>query len=140
MANIRKRGNKFQVQVRRVGSKSYTKTFSRITEARAWARSQEVNIDRDEAGFCKPLTIPLRDLLKRYLQEITPQKKSKDSEARRISRLLVTQFPRQGYATYRLLFLRHFETKDCSMASELQDMTYRLLGIQLILLRWSGAS
>ena len=41
MANIRKRGNKFQVQVRRVGSKSYTKTFSRITEARAWARSQE---------------------------------------------------------------------------------------------------
>ena len=88
MANIRKRGNKFQVQVRRVGSKSYTKTFVRITEARAWARSQEVNIDRDEAGFCKPLTIPLSDLLTRYLQEIMPQTKSKDSEARRISRLL----------------------------------------------------
>ena len=49
MANIRKRGNKFQVQVRRVGSKSFTKTFARMTEARAWARAQKVNIDRDEA-------------------------------------------------------------------------------------------
>ena len=52
------------------------------------SRAQEVNIDRDEAGFCKPLTIQLGDLLSRYLHEITPQKKSRDSEARRISRLL----------------------------------------------------
>ena len=88
MANIRKRGNKFQVQVRRTGYKSYTKTFSRLSEARAWARAQEVNIDRDEAGINKPVTLKLSDLLLRYQQEITPHKKSKDSETRRISRLL----------------------------------------------------
>ena len=88
MANIRKRGNKFQVQVRRAGHRSHTKSFSRISEARAWARAQEVNIDRDEAGINKPVTVKLGDLLVRYQQEITPHKKSKDSETRRISRLL----------------------------------------------------
>lgn len=88
MANIRKRGNKFQVQVRRAGYRSHTKSFSRISEACVWARAQEVDIDRNEAGITRPVTTLLSDLLKRYLQEITPHKKSKDSEARRISRLL----------------------------------------------------
>ena len=74
MPNIRKRGNKFQVQVRRVGSKSFTKIFAQMTEVRAWAPAQEVNIDKDEAGFCKPLIIQLGDLLSRYLHEIIPQK------------------------------------------------------------------
>lgn len=88
MANIRKRGNKFQVQVRRTGSQSYTKTFERLTEAKAWARTQEVSIDRREAGIHKPITTPLRHFLTRYLEEITPSKKSCASESRRISRLL----------------------------------------------------
>ena len=89
MANIRKRGNKFQVQVRRTGSQSYTKTFARLTEAKAWARTQEVSIDRQEAGIHKPITAPLRHFLTRYLEEITPSKKSCASESRRISRLLM---------------------------------------------------
>ena len=45
-----------------------------MTEVRAWAPAQEVNIDKDEAVFCKPLIIQLGDLLSRYLHEITPQK------------------------------------------------------------------
>ena len=35
MATIRKRGSKFQVQVRRAGFQSATKSFERLTEAKA---------------------------------------------------------------------------------------------------------
>ena len=88
MANIRKRGNKFQVQIRRVGTKSLTKTFSRMTEARAWAYKMEVELQRSDAGILTPPKDTLYDLLLRYRSLITPHKKSHASESRRINRLL----------------------------------------------------
>ena len=88
MANIRKRGNKWQVQVRRTGHSSITKTFNRREEAVAWGRSQEVRLDASEAGIALPVKETLAKLLGRYVAEITPQKKSAASESRRIARLL----------------------------------------------------
>ena len=95
--------------MRRVGSKSFTKTFARMTEARAWARAQEVNIDRDEAGFHKPLTIQLGDLLSRYLHEITPQKNREIVRRAEFLGCSVTPYPRQNYAIYRLRNSPHSE-------------------------------
>jgi len=88
MATIRKRGSKFQVQVRRAGFQSATKTFERLTEAKAWARQREILFDQGEAGNQKPTQIRLADILKRYLEEVTPTKKSAAGEARRINYLL----------------------------------------------------
>ena len=88
MANIRKRGNKWQVQIRRTGYPSRTKTFTRKEEAIAWGRSQEVRLDAFAAGVLTPSRESLSDLLRRYAAEITPKKKSAASETRRISRLL----------------------------------------------------
>lgn len=88
MATIRKRGSKFQVQVRRAGFQSATKTFERLTEAKAWARQREILFDQGEAGNQKPAQIRLADILKRYLEEVTPTKKSAAGEARRINYLL----------------------------------------------------
>ena len=59
MASIRKRGNKFQAQVRRAGFQGKSKSFERLTEAKAWARSQEIYFDRGEAGNQKPDDMPL---------------------------------------------------------------------------------
>ena len=88
MATIRKRGNKFQVQVRRAGFQSATKSFERLTEAKAWARQCEILFDQGEAGNQKPTQLRLADILKRYLKEVTPTKKSSAGEARRINYLL----------------------------------------------------
>lgn len=88
MANIRKRHNRFQVQIRRSNQKSITKTFARFTEARAWAHKVEVALDRREAGIYTPPEETLEDLLIKYRQDITPNKKSYASECRRINRLL----------------------------------------------------
>ena len=55
MANIRKRGDKWQVQVRRLGFPNRSRSFNRHEEAKAWARAQELAMDRLEAGVYQPV-------------------------------------------------------------------------------------
>ena len=47
MATIRKRGSGFQVQIRRIGQKSTTKSFITKQDANIWARQTEVLIDKN---------------------------------------------------------------------------------------------
>jgi len=81
MATIRKRGTKWQVQVRREGSPSVSKSFSIKDDAVRWARHQELALDRGE--FQPKRSVPdttLVLLLERYETTITPNKRSKVSE------------------------------------------------------------
>jgi hypothetical protein len=48
MATIRKRGDKYQVQVRRQGVCSISKSFTMLKDAEAWARQTEIQADRHE--------------------------------------------------------------------------------------------
>jgi integrase len=95
MASIRKRQNKWQVQVRRQGMATKTKSFLRKDDAIRWARQQELNFDK---GLVEPTselaTQPFKTLLEKYEKEITPQKKSKESETvhlRQIKRHNISQ-------------------------------------------------
>ena len=87
MGSIRKRNNKFQAQVRREGVKPVSKTFLTKTDAEVWVRGIESRIDAGEVNLAMPKLLALRDLLVRYADEITPYKKGKKQELRRISRL-----------------------------------------------------
>jgi len=88
MGSIRKRNGKFQAQVRREGIKPINKTFHTKKDAEVWVRGIEARIDAGEVNVAMPKLLTLRDLLVRYADEITPQKKGKQQEFRRISRLL----------------------------------------------------
>jgi len=88
MGTIRKRNGKFQAQVRREGVKAISKTFHTKKDAEVWVRGIEARIDAGEVNVTMPKLLALRDLLVRYADEITPQKKGKQQEFRRISRLL----------------------------------------------------
>ena len=88
MGSIRKRNGKFQAQVRREGIKPISKTFHTKKDAEVWVRGIEARIDAGEVNVAMPKLLALRDLLVRYADEITPQKKGKQQEFRRISRLL----------------------------------------------------
>lgn len=88
MGSIRKRNGKFQAQVRREGVKPISKTFYTKKDAEVWVRDIESRIDAGEVNLAVPKLLALRDLLERYADEITPQKKGKQQEFRRISRLL----------------------------------------------------
>ena len=50
MATIRKRGAKWQVQVRRAGRQPVSRSFHVLRDAQAWARQTELQADRSEAG------------------------------------------------------------------------------------------
>ena len=88
MGTIRKRNGKFQAQVRREGVRPISKTFLTKKDAEVWVRGIEARIDVGEVNLAMPKLLTLRDLLVRYADEITPQKKGKPQELRRISRLL----------------------------------------------------
>jgi len=77
MASIRKRGSKWQVQVRRLGSPAVSRSFDTRKDALEWARHQEVRADLGElTGSAKALSrITLGELVERYRDEIVPTKK-----------------------------------------------------------------
>ena len=83
MATIRKRNNKWQVQVRRAGQLATSKTFENRTDAAKWARQQEIAADKGElfVDRRKLPKITLCDLVDRYIREVTPRMKSAIAEA-----------------------------------------------------------
>lgn len=93
MATITKRGNGWAVQIRRKGFPQQTRTLPTKSDALAWAREQEGRIDRALAPINLKLLkgTTLRDVLERYLTEVTPTKDSAYTEEVRLKKLLREQ-------------------------------------------------
>jgi integrase len=93
MATITKRKNGWSVQIRRKGYPQQTRTLPTKAEAQAWAREQEGRIDRALAPINLRLLkgTTLRDILERYLEDVTPAKDSAYSEKVRLKKLLREQ-------------------------------------------------
>lgn len=101
MANIRKRRGKWQVQVRRLGSAAHTKTFAARKDAETWARFIEGQLDRAHlpVDVHSIRNTSLGDLLRRYLREITPAKRSAYAEESRIRTMLADQIGETSLAS-----------------------------------------
>ena len=81
MATLRKRGDKYQVQIRRVGQAPVSKTFHELKDARAWARMMEVRADQGELPTDrKALNVTLGELVNRYRDTISIRKKTATAE------------------------------------------------------------
>lgn len=90
MATIRKRGDRYQVQIRRIRAPERSASFDTKREALAWARKVESDIDELRIHHCDAYLLKhktLRDLIQRYMVEVTPQKRGGDSEWLRLRRL-----------------------------------------------------
>lgn len=90
MASITRRGPyQFQAIIRRKGYPSQTRTFETRTDAEVWSRSVESKIDHGQFRDLRPLDkLTLDDLLRRYLTEVTPNKRGAVQESNRIKKLL----------------------------------------------------
>lgn len=89
MATIVRRGEKWQARVRRDGYPPISKTFPRRTDAEAWARQQESEIDRGvwlDRSAAEATT--LHALLDRYTRDVVPSKRGAEVEALRIKTLM----------------------------------------------------
>lgn len=82
MASIRKRGDKWQVQIRRSGCQPIARSFSKRELAVSWMRQKEFEIERgDLSVFSRSLqTTTLADILERYEREVTTKKRGCASE------------------------------------------------------------
>jgi len=87
MASIIKRNDKWFVRVRKHGQPSQSKTFNIKKDAQKWAVMIERELDQGLVGHIDK-SVTLGDLLRRYLKEVTPHKKSCDKETWRIKALL----------------------------------------------------
>ncbi len=110
MASYRKRkSGHWQVQVRKNGYPTQTKSFRSKAAGAQWVRSIEYEMDqglfvsRNEAE-----TTTVGELLNRYLEEYTPHKKSAGSEAYRIRALLRHPLAKRYIATIRGLDIAHY--------------------------------
>ncbi len=90
MASIRKRGEKWQVQIRRQGMLPVSRTFSLREDARKWARQIESEADRRgliaDQRQLKRLTVA--KLIERYRDEVVPAKRGRDIETIILNALL----------------------------------------------------
>jgi integrase len=82
MATIRKRGNRWQAQVRRSGHSPLSRSFLHRTDALRWARSIELDQDRtllpSDPRILSRFT--LGDLVHRYMDTVTPRKRRHEIE------------------------------------------------------------
>ena len=88
MATFRKRGNKWQAIVRHKSIGTTAKSFSSKSAALKWSVVQEQAIESGAFGRLSPSDVTLGELLKRYLDIITPSKRGADVERRRLKRLI----------------------------------------------------
>ena len=88
MASIRKRNGLWQIQVRSKHTGSTSKSFHRKTDAERWATAQEALMQSGQWQEKMPSHFTIGSMLKRYLETVTPTKRGKAQETRRLHRLL----------------------------------------------------
>ena len=70
MSSIRKRNDRYQVQVRRRGYAPVSKTFTSRTAAKKWIQVTEADMER--GSYAPPPSVIVCEILKRYQQDILP--------------------------------------------------------------------
>lgn len=111
MATFRKRGAKWQVQIRRDGHPPLSRTFTLKCDAEAWARQTEAALERGELSVASRAfkEITLLSLLEKYAETVTPQKKGRNAEkyllrnimGHRVSDLSLDRLTPSAVAIYR---------------------------------------
>lgn len=99
MATIRKRGTRWQVQVRRISSPTLSKSFINRKDAEAWARQTEIKVDRQELPHDprQLVALSLGELVIRYRDTITPLKR-----AAKVETIVLNAFLRHPICAKRL--------------------------------------
>ena len=103
MATFKKRGPyQWQAQIRKRGYPPQYKTFDTRAAAEKWVRAVEYEMDQGLfVSRAEAESTTLRELLERYLEEITPLKKGATSEAARIRAFLKHPLAHRIVATIR---------------------------------------
>ncbi len=113
MATIRKKGERqWHVQIRRKGYGTQTRTLNTRSEAEAWARNIENQMDRGIfVSRAEAESTTLKDALDRYQLEVTPRKRGAPQEKYRIRALLLDPLAKRSLASIRGTDVAKFRDK-----------------------------
>jgi integrase len=146
MGCVRRRGTKWNAQVRIAGWRSFTKTFEKKSDALDWCRETETAIRSAPLNTSQTspnLKFKFKDLIEEYRGKVTPTHKGHQSETYRLNRFANSWIGRVKVA---YLTPRHFEqyrndrlalVKECTVRGELTlmkrvlDYGIRTLGVGL---------
>ena len=103
MATIRKRGDKYQVQVRHLGMRAVSKTFLQLKDAQTWARQTEVQADRRDlpANPSALRQVTLGQLVMRYRDTVSVKKRGYEVERIGLNAFLLHPICRKTLAELR---------------------------------------
>src|SRR5262245_49227106 len=111
MPTIRKRGHKYQVQIRRLGLRPISRSFHQLRDAQAWARQMELQADRRELPADPTILqqTTLGELVARYRDTVTPRKRTAHAERIVLNAFLrhpichrrLSEITRSDFAAYR---------------------------------------
>jgi integrase len=133
MASIRKRGSKWQVQIRRDGLPALNRTFIAKDDAVRWAREQDRAVDRGESlplALCDTRLTFLSDLLDRYVHEVSARKRGSTDGyhlrpvVKALGKLPLTQLRPVHVSTYRQQRLT--EVAPATIAKEMSLLCHAL--------------
>ena len=144
MGCVRRRGTKWNAQVRIAGWRSFTKTFEKKSDALDWCRETESAIRSAPLNTSQfSPNLKFKDLIEEYRDTVTPTHKGHQSETYRLNRFAISWIGRVKVA---YLTPRHFEqyrndrlafVKECTVRGELTlmkrvlDYGIRALGVGL---------
>lgn len=100
MATIRQRSNRWQCIIKRKGHPLLAKTFDLRKDAEKWARQQERLIDAGQwVDRTEAEQTTVRELLERYIKEISPTKRGTEVETIRLSAIKRSPLAKYTVAT-----------------------------------------
>jgi integrase len=85
MASIRRRGERWHVQIRRKDHPPICKAFGHRKDAEAWVRDTERTLDRGEELAAPTAPACIGELLSRYAQSVSPNKRGGEIEVIRLA-------------------------------------------------------
>lgn len=128
MASFRQRNNKWQARVSRNGYPDQVKTFDAKSDAERWARSVESEMDKGQfIDTQEAQRTTLRDLILRYVQEVTPTMKSVNEDTIRlkaIARKPIANWSLANLSATRIATYRDERLKEVSNGTVIRELAY----------------
>jgi len=123
MPTIRKKGEgQYHVQIRKRGYPTQTKTFTKEADARRWATIIESEMERGVfVSRTEAEATLIKDVLKRYAEEVLPTKRSEQSDKSRIKTLM------GAFGDYRLASLTS------TQVAKFRDQRLQIVGPQSVI-------
>ena len=109
MGTLRRRNNKWHVQIRRKHYPSQTRTFNNKLAAVRWVRNTEVKLEQNDVGLLRKDYPRLKSLIERYINTVSVKKRGYTAEKyhlkslirNKIARLPINLVTSQRLAEYR---------------------------------------